>query len=264
MQRGVERSFEQNLRKAESTSLPLTLAILIFAFGALVAAGLPLLLAITGVAATLGLVGPLSRLVPVDQTISNVILLIGLAVGVDYSLFYLKRVREERAAGRSNAAAIEAAAATSGHAVLVSGLTVMVAMGGMFLAGSPTFVSLATGTILVVAVSVLGSLSVLPAALSALGDRVEKGRIPFVARFAPKRGVWTRIVDAVLRRPLISAVASVAVLLALAVPALGMKVSLPGSDSLSRAIPAVRRPTTSGLRFRPRTLRRTSSSRPAT
>jgi RND superfamily putative drug exporter len=237
--RGIEQSFEQNMGKAESTSLPLTLAILIFAFGALVAAGLPLLLAFTGVAATLGLVGPLSQLVPVDQTISNVILLIGLAVGVDYSLFYLKRVREERAAGRSNAAAIEAAAATSGRAVLVSGVTVMIAMAGMYLAGSPTFISLATGTILVVGVSMLGSLTVLPAALSALGDRVEKGRIPFAARFKRERGAWARIIDAVLRRPLISALSSAAVLLALAFPALGMKVSLPGSDSLSRAIPAV-------------------------
>ncbi|HEX8103198.1 MAG TPA: MMPL family transporter [Solirubrobacteraceae bacterium] len=238
--RGIEQSFEENLGKAESTSLPLTLAILIFAFGALVAAGLPLLLAFTGVAATLGLVGPLSQLIPVDQTISNVILLIGLAVGVDYSLFYLKRVREERAAGRSNDAAIEAAAATSGRAVFVSGLTVMVAMAGMYLAGSPTFVSLATGTIVVVAVSVLGSLSVLPAALSLLGDRVEKGRIPFAARRKRERGIWTVIVDAVLRRPKLSALASAAVLLALAVPALGMKSSLPGTDSLSRAIPAVR------------------------
>jgi uncharacterized membrane protein YdfJ with MMPL/SSD domain len=240
LMRGIEQSFEQNLGKAESTSLPLTLAILILAFGALVAAGLPLLLAITGVAATLGLVGPLSQLIPVDQTISNVILLIGLAVGVDYSLFYLKRVREERAAGRSNEAAIEAAAATSGHAVLVSGLTVMIAMAGMYLAGSATFVSLASGTILVVAVSVLGSLSVLPAALSALGDRVEKGRIPFAGRFKRERGIWAAIVDAVLRRPLVAALLSAAVLLALAFPALGMKSSLPGNDSLSRAIPAVR------------------------
>jgi RND superfamily putative drug exporter len=240
LQHGIEKSFEENLGKAETTSVPLTLAILIFAFGALVAAGLPLLLAITGVGATLGLVGPLSQLIPVDQTIGNVILLIGLAVGVDYSLFYLKRVREERAAGRSNAAAIEAAAATSGRAVLVSGLTVVVAMAGMYLAGSPTFVSLATGTILVVAVSVLGSLSVLPAVLAALGDRVEKGRIPFAARLKRERSVWNAIVGAVLRRPAVSAVASVAVLLALAFPALGMKLSLPGSDSLSRAIPVVR------------------------
>jgi uncharacterized membrane protein YdfJ with MMPL/SSD domain len=237
---GIEENFARNLHKAETSSLPLTLVILLFAFGALVAAGLPLILAITGVAATLGLVGPISHLIAVDQTISNVIVLIGLAVGVDYSLFYLKRVREERAAGRSRTAAIEAAAATSGHAVLVSGLTVMVAMAGMYLAGSATFVSLATGTILVVAVSVLGSLSVLPAALSALGDRVEKGRIPFMGRFKRERGVWAAIIDRVMRRPLLSGAISGALLIALAAPALGMKTSLPGSESLSRAIPVVR------------------------
>ncbi len=194
----------------------------------------------TGVAATLGLVGPISQLMPVDQTISNVIVLIGLAVGVDYSLFYLKRVREERAAGRSNTAAIEAAAATSGRAVLVSGLTVMIAMAGMYLAGSATFVSLATGTILVVAVSVLGSISVLPAALSVLGDRVEKGRIPFARRRKPERGAWSAIVDRVMRRPRLSAALSAGLLVALTLPALGMTTSLPGDESLSRDIPVVR------------------------
>ncbi|MGZ4179319.1 MAG: MMPL family transporter [Solirubrobacteraceae bacterium] len=241
--RGIMEAFANDLHKAESTSLPITLLILVLAFGALVAAGVPLLLAVTGVAATLGLIGPISHIAPVDQTISNVILLIGLAVGIDYSLFYLKRVREERAAGRVNGAAIEAAAATSGRAVLVSGVTVMIAMGGMYLGGSPTFSSLATGTILVVAVSVLGSLTVLPAVLSALGDRVEKGRLPLRAR--PKRrlpanGIWSRIVERVLRRPVLSALLSAGVLIALAIPALGMHISLPGTESLSRHIPVMR------------------------
>ena len=243
MARGIEESFAQDLHKAESTSMPLTLLILVVAFGALVAAGVPLLLAVTGVAATLGLVGPISHIAPVDQTISNVILLIGLAVGVDYSLFYLKRVREERAAGRVNGAAIEAAAATSGRAVLISGFTVMIAMGGMYLGGSPTFSSLATGTILVVAVSVIGSLTVLPAVLSALGDRVEKGRLPLHARLRrrdPAGGIWSRIVERVLRRPVLSALISGSLLVALAIPALGMHISMPGTESLSRDIPAVR------------------------
>ena len=107
-------------------------------------------------------------------------LLIGLAVGVDYSLFYLRREREERAAGRCEEAALEAAAATSGRAVLISGFTVIAAMAGMYLGGAATFISFATGTILVVAISVIGSLTVLPAILSKLGDRVNKGRIPFL------------------------------------------------------------------------------------
>jgi RND superfamily putative drug exporter len=240
--RGIQESFAQDLHKAESTSMPITLLILVLAFGALVAAGVPLLLAVTGVAATLGLVGPISHIAAVDQTISNVILLIGLAVGVDYSLFYLKRVREERAAGRVTGAAIEAAAATSGRAVLVSGVTVMIAMGGMYLGGSPTFSSLATGTILVVAVSVLGSLTVLPALLSALGDRVEKGRLPLrrLTRRQRTGGIWSRIAEWVLRRPVRSALLSAGVLIALAIPALGMHISLPGTESLSQDIPVVR------------------------
>ena len=153
----TQAATDADLQKAELTSLPLTLIILALAFGAMVAAGVPLLLAFTGVIATMGLVGPISHLLPVDHTINSVILLVGLAVGVDYSLFYVRRVREERAAGRDTGAAIEAAAATSGHAVVISGLTVMIAMAGMYLTGSATFTSLATGTVLVVAVSVLGS-----------------------------------------------------------------------------------------------------------
>ena len=115
------------------------------------------------------------------QQAPAMVLLIGLAVGVDYSLFYLKRERQERAAGRSERAALEAAAATSGRSVLVSGLTVITAMAGMFLTGDPTFASLAFATILVVAVAVLGSLTVLPAVLSKLGDNVDRLRVPWPA-----------------------------------------------------------------------------------
>ena len=127
---------------------------------------------------TIGIVALISHVSPVDQSINEVILLIGLAVGVDYSMFYLRREREERERGASEGAALAAAAATSGRAVLVSGLTVMLAMAGMYLAGAPTFESFATGTIIVVAVAVVGSLTVLPALLSWLGDRVEKGGVP--------------------------------------------------------------------------------------
>ena len=113
------------------------------------------------------------------------ILLVGLAVGVDYSLFYLRREREERAAGRDERTALEIAAATSGRAVLISGLTVIAAMAGMFFTGDKTFISFAQGTILVVAIAMFASLTVLPGVLAWLGDRVEKGRIPFLR--APPR-----------------------------------------------------------------------------
>ena len=160
-----------------------------------------------------------------------------MAVGVDYSLFYLKRAREERAAGRDNDAAIEAAAATSGRAVVISGLTVMVAMAGMYLGGISNFSSFATGTILVVAVAVIGSLTVLPALLSKLGDKVDRGRVPLVGRIKNRvgeAGIWSRVLDRVLRRPLVSAVVSAGVLVALAVPALGMETSLGGTEDFSR------------------------------
>jgi RND superfamily putative drug exporter len=236
--------FNSDLAKAATTSLPITLLILLITFGALVAAGIPLLLAITAVVATMGLVGPISQLAPVDDAINHLILLIGLAVGVDYSLFYLRRVREERAAGRDKDASIEAAAATSGRAVLISGFTVMTAMAGMYFGGAATFTSFATGTIAVVAVAVLGSLTVLPAMLSLLGDRVDKGRVPGLAavkRRIASLGLWSRVVDRVMRRPLLYAVLSTAVLLALAAPALHMQTGTPGTDTLPKDLPVVQK-----------------------
>jgi RND superfamily putative drug exporter len=240
-EKGIGDSFAKDLERAGLLSLPVTIAILIVAFGALVAAGIPLLLALTAVAATIGLLAIPSHLWPVDDNISAVVLLIGLAVGVDYSLFYLKREREERAAGRSEQAALQAAAATSGRAVLISGLTVMVAMAGMFLTGDETFGSFAMATIMVVAIAVVGSLTVLPALLSRLGDSVNKGRVPFLFRLQRPGGgrAWSWILDRVLRRPVVSVVASVTILVALALPALGMKTVVPGAEALPKHLEAV-------------------------
>ena len=183
----VSAAISNDFKTALITSLPITLLILLIAFGSLVAAGVPLLLGLTAVLGTIGLIGVISHISGVDESINEVILLIGLAVGVDYSMFYLRREREERESGRSEEASLAAAAATSGRAVMVSGFTVMIAMAGMYLAGAPTFSSFATGTILVVAVAVVGSLTVLPAILAWLGDRVEKGRIPFLSSEAVER-----------------------------------------------------------------------------
>jgi uncharacterized membrane protein YdfJ with MMPL/SSD domain len=235
----ISEAFDEDFQRAEVTSLPLTLIILVIAFGALVAAGIPLLLAASAVAATIGLIGPISQVLPVEESITSVVLLIGLAVGVDYALFYLRREREERAAGRDEQAALQAAAATSGRAVLISGLTVMVAMAGMYFAGSAIFEGFATGTILVVAVAVLGSLTVLPAVLSKLGDRVEKGRVPVVGRLkrsGRESRLWGAVIDRVMRRPLVWLIVAGGVLVALAIPALGMHTALPGVDSLPRDI----------------------------
>ena len=236
-------SLNKDLHKAEFISLPLTLLILGIAFGTLVAAGLPVLLAISAVLATMGLLGPLSALSPVSDSINSVVLLIGLAVGVDYCLFYIRREREERAAGRSAEAALEAAAATSGRAVLISGFTVVTAMSGMYLAGAADFASYATGTIVVVLMAMLGSLTVLPALLSKLGDRVDKGRVPLVARVKArmaKVGLWGRIVDRVLERPVVSVVVATAFLLALAAPALGLKLAQGGDETLPQDMAVVK------------------------
>jgi uncharacterized membrane protein YdfJ with MMPL/SSD domain len=232
----MEKS-NQEMGSSMFMSLGLTLIILLFTFGALVAAGIPVLLGLTAVLATLGLLGPVSQLAPVDASVMHVVLLVGMAVGVDYSLFYVKREREERAAGRDSNAAIEAAAATSGRAIVISGFTVMVAMAGMYLGGIANFASFATGTIMVVAVAVLGSLTVLPATLSLLGHRIEKGRVPLLGRLRDRIGgvgIWSRIVDRVLRRPLLSAVVAAGVLVALTVPVLGMQTSLGGTEDYSR------------------------------
>jgi RND superfamily putative drug exporter len=240
--KALNKSFSDDFAKARTLSLPITLLILIFAFGALVAAGIPVLLAITGVGATLGLVGLVSHLAPVDPAVSEVVLLVGMAVGVDYSLFYMRREREERVAGRGEQAALEAAAATSGRSVLISGLTVMASMAGMYLAGNKTFASMATGTILVVAVAVLGSLTVLPALLSKLGDKVMKGGVPFVARRRERGGearIWGAIVDRVLRHPGIAAVTAGGIVVALAIPAIGIHTSDPGLQGLPKGLPIV-------------------------
>ncbi|HEX5780749.1 MAG TPA: MMPL family transporter [Solirubrobacteraceae bacterium] len=238
----LEEAFAADLEKAAVFSLPITLGILVIAFGALVAAGLPLLLALSAVLATMGLLAIPSQFVPLDGNIDAIVLLIGLAVGVDYSLFYLKRAREERAAGRSEGAALEAAAATSGRAVLVSGLTVMIAMAGMFLTGERTFAGFALATILVVAVAVLGSLTVLPALLAWLGDRVEKARVPFLHRLRRSDGeprLWGWLLGHVLGRPRLAALASGGALLALAGVALQLDTVVTGPDTYPKSVPVM-------------------------
>jgi RND superfamily putative drug exporter len=241
--KAIDKRVADDFKRAEATSLPVTLVILVIAFGALVAAGIPLLLGLTSVAAALGLTALLSHLLHVDPSINSVILLIGLAVGVDYSLFYLRREREERARGRSPAAALSVAAATSGRAVLVSGLTVMAAMAGMFLMGSRVFWSFGMGTVLVVAIALVGSLTVLPAVLSKLGDRVDRGRIPLLGRIGRRNGdsrFWSAIVGAVLRRPTLWGGLAAGLLVALAIPAFRLHTMNPSVQGLPRDLPVMK------------------------
>ena len=240
IERALEDTVDKDLERAELLSLPLTLGILLVAFGALLAAFIPVLLALTAFGAATGTLAFASNLLPVDDAANAVMLLIGLAVGVDYSL-YLKREREERALGKSAEAALEAAAATSGRSVLISGLTVIAAMAGMFLAGNGAIVSVGLGAIIVVAIAVVGSLTVLPALLSRLGDKIERGRIPGLGRVRAGREsrLWGSVVERVLRRPLVAALVAGGALVALAAPALGLHTARPGADDLPQNVAAV-------------------------
>ncbi|HEU5263973.1 MAG TPA: MMPL family transporter, partial [Gaiellaceae bacterium] len=240
--KALTETLDRQLAQAGERSVPLTLVVLLLVFGAIVAAGLPLLLGLSAVAGTMGLIALPSQLVPMDQSVSVVVLLIGLAVGVDYSLFYLKREREERAAGRGPRAALEAAAATSGRSVLISGMTVMIAMAGMLFTGDKTYLSFGISTMLVVAAAMVGSLSVLPAMLSKLGDRVETGRIPFLARLRHEgceNRFWSALLTPALRRPLLSAITAAGLLLVMAVPLLNIHTAQPGFESLPKGVATV-------------------------
>ncbi|GGT42264.1 MMPL family transporter [Streptomyces chromofuscus] len=227
MMKTFDDAFGDDFRKAEYSAVPVALGILLIAFGAVVAALLPVALALTAIMATMGLMGVVSHVMPMSDTANSVMLLVGLAVGVDYCLFYLRREREEREAGRDAQTALRVAAATSGRAIVVSGVTVCVAMAGMLFTGIAEFEAMGLASLMVVAVAMVGSVTVLPALLSLLGERVEKGRIPFLRR--RKRDgngesrFWTAVLKSVLARPVVSVVVAAGALLAIAAPAVGMK-----------------------------------------
>ncbi|WP_133914550.1 MMPL family transporter [Streptomyces sp. NBC_00582] len=228
MMKTFDDAFGDDFQQAEYSAVPVALGILLIAFGALVAALLPVALALTAIMATTGLMAIVSHFQPMDDTASSVMLLVGLAVGVDYCLFYLRREREERAAGRDAGTALRIAAATSGRAVIVSGVTVCVAMAGMLFTGLATFEAMGLASLMVVAVAMVGSVTVLPALLSLLGERVEKGRLPFLKRRGAKTGeegsrFWSAVLKGVLAKPVVSVLVAAGALLAVAAPALGMK-----------------------------------------
>ncbi|MFE2298393.1 MMPL family transporter [Streptomyces sp. NPDC059445] len=236
MMKQYDEAFGDDFQKAELSAVPVALGILLIAFGALVAALLPVALAVTAIMATMGLMGIVSHLMPMSDTANSVMLLVGLAVGVDYCLFYLRREREEREAGRDAGTALRIAAATSGRAIIVSGVTVCVAMAGMLFTGLAEFEAMGLASLMVVAVAMVGSVTVLPALLSLLGDRVEKGRVPFLHR-AKRRSAaqgtrrpadegsrfWGAVLRVVLAKPAVALVVATGALLAIAAPALGMK-----------------------------------------
>ncbi len=267
----LNNTVAKDFQKAEQLSVPITFLILLFAFGALVAAGVPVLLAFSAVLGALGLSQLASHLVHASDATQSVMLLMGMAVGVDYSLFYLKREREERTAGQRGHAALFRAAATSGQAVLISGGTVLIAMAGMLLAGSSIFVSVGVGAMIVVFCALVGSLTVLPALLGRLGDRVERGLRQVVAAGALRalrplsrqprwllrlrerptllrrlKGerhesrVWGFVLKRAMRFPVLAAALSSALLVMLALPALGMHTKLLSFTDLPKSVGIVK------------------------
>ncbi|WCB92630.1 Heme uptake protein MmpL11 [Baekduia alba] len=247
--KALNKAFGDDFAKAGMLSIPVTLVILVLTFGALIAAGVPLLLGVTAVVGTIGLLGPISHVVSLNDFINEVVLLVGLAVGVDYSLFYLRREREEKARGHSPKDAVAIAAATSGRAVLISGVTVITAMAGMLLAGDSTFTALGIGAMLVVLVAMLGSVTVIPALLSGSGKWLERGRIPFLGKRMAKareRDVetggkgWNLILNPVLRHPVVSVVSATTLLLVMASPLLHMHTADSGVDAIPRNLPVMK------------------------
>jgi len=234
----------RGLARAEMLSLPITLLILVLAFGALVAASVPLLLGITSVAAASGALGVVSHIVPESGSTSTVVLLVGLAVGVDYSLFAIRRWRSERRAGADPATALDATTATVGRAIVVAGATVIIGLAGLLFSGMSVFTSIALGAIIVVAIAVLGSLTVLPAVVSLLGDRLDRGHIGRRRRTArvardPQPGAWGRIAGVVTGHPRTALALALVALGALSIPALSLRTAADGENALPAHVPAV-------------------------
>jgi RND superfamily putative drug exporter len=238
----VEDAVDDDLVTAEKLSIPITLIILLAAFGALIAALIPLVMALSCVVMAVGLTAVASHITPVSEAINSVILLIGLAVGVDYSMFVLRRAREERARGVAARDAVDIASETAGRAVVVSGLTVLVAMAGMFLSGNGVFTSFAIGTMIVVATAIIGSITVLPALAARLGTAIDRPRIPFLHRLSNagrESRLWNAVLRPVLRRPGVAMALAAGALVALALPASNMTTKLLGSEDIPRSIPVM-------------------------
>src|SRR4051812_10220155 len=268
----LSKTIDQDFQQAEKLSLPITFLILLLAFGSFVAAGVPVLLAFSAVLGSIGLSALASHVFHASDATQSVILLMGMAVGVDYSLFYLKREREERAAGHKGHEGLFRAAATSGQAVLISGFTVLIAMGGMLFAGTAIFTSIGIGAMLVVFTSLVGSLTVLPALLGRLGDRnIELGLrqvlAAIVLRFLrlfkarPRWIVWLRekptvlqrlkgdqresrlwgfVITKSMRRPALAVAISTGLLVVLALPVLNIHTKLLSFTDLPKSLSIVK------------------------
>jgi RND superfamily putative drug exporter len=234
-----EDLIEEDFAFALRANIPVTLAILILAFGALVAAGIPLALAFAAIVVATGILSLLSQISPLSQVYSEIVLLMGLATGIDYALFVVSRYRFERGQGASADESLRAAMSTSGKAVVFAGTTVLLAVSGMFLVNDSIFTSLGLAAIVVVALAVVSSMTLLPALLAMLGDNVNRLRIPFLGRTGGATGgFWGWASDRVLARPAVLASVTLLVLLVMASPILFFNLGFNGATSLSDDIEA--------------------------
>jgi len=234
---------EETLQRGEMIGIGIAVLVLIVVFGALVAAGLPLILAVVSILTTLGVTAIVGQVIDLSFFITNMIFMIGLAVGIDYVLFIVARYREEREAGRDKIDAITRTGETSSKAILFSGLTVVTALMGLLIVPDSLFFSLGMGAILVVLVSLVMTMTLLPAVLSLLGDRVNKGRLPLIGYSRGdadhRSSVWTKVAHAVMRRPVISAATSAGLLLVLASFILTIDLGSSGVSTLPADQPSV-------------------------
>ncbi len=235
---------EKDLQTGEAIGIPIALVVLVIVFGALTAAVVPIVLGILSIIIAIGMVAVFGQIFPFSFFVTNVITMMGLAVGIDYSLFIVSRFREERARGLDKIEAIRATGSTASRAVFFSGITVVFALLGMLLVPSTIFRSLGAGAIIVVVVSVLVSLTLLPAIIGLLGDRVNSLRVPILGRVLERQmrhevttdehlgGFWDRITRTVMKYPAVSLVGAVVFMLALAYPALDLETGTAGVSTL--------------------------------
>ncbi len=228
----------QDLQSALFLNLTVTLVILLIVFRAPVAALIPLALALAAVITATAILGIISQATALSSIFTEIVLLMGLATGIDYALFVVSRFRNERRKGRSKEDALRAAAGTSGKAVVFAGCTVVLAVGGMFLVGDSTFNSLGMAAIVVVVLAVLISVTLLPALLMMLADHIDRFSLPFLRGTSETGGIWGFITDHVLRRPVVLAVGVLVVLLALAYPYLQLNLGFNGAKGLPDAVEA--------------------------
>ncbi|MEE9132721.1 MAG: MMPL family transporter, partial [Gemmatimonadota bacterium] len=234
LQKQLTDIINEDFSRAGIINLPITFGILILAFGALLAAAVPLALAFVAIIVAMGALAIISQVFPLAEVYQQVVLLIGLATGIDYSLFVITRYRNERSAGRSKEEALQVATGTSGKAIFFAGATTVFAVAGMFLVGDPIFSSLGLASIVIVVFAVISAMTLLPAIIALMGDNLNRFSIPFLGRGQERgEGVWGFIVDRVLARPIIPAVVVIAALIAIAAPTLTLNLGFNGPRSFS-------------------------------